>query len=500
FTEVTQEGNLIIKRVELTQEQKELLNTKDNYGWDITSSMENGTFKYTLTLPNIYDNTNVEVKYTEDGNNYESIQTNSIENNRIVINGLDHFTVFIVINPLPTGVSNGGTCTVASINGTCYNTIQGAINAASDGETINVASGTYTENIVINKAITLQGDNSNIPTINPSNTFNPILQVSTSGVTIKNIKIQGTGTNSHGISLLNGTNNLTLENVSSINNGGNGIEISLYDYQGPISNLTLNNCNLSNNNIGFRTGSTTKVKTLTITNTNAENNKTAGLYFNGPITGLTLDGGRYNNNKGSSNPTNGLGIYAVNFNNFPDGEKENMVLKNFTANGNIRGVIINQAYGPFSISNAEISNNSEEGLAVAPGANISGLSFDNIKANNNPKWGFWLISYLGYTINNVTITNSSFNISTGTSGYEGTGLYLYAATGSTLSNVNISNTSMNGNRIGLYMRTVDSTSTIRNIKAENSSFVGNTQYGAYNNDLISRTIDFNFNVTNTMFL
>jgi hypothetical protein len=150
-----------------------------------------------------------------------------------------------------------------------------------------------------------------------------------------------------------------------------------------------------------------------------------------------LDGGRYNNNKGSSNPTNGLGIYAVNFNNFPDGEKENMVLKNFTANGNIRGVIINQAYGPFSISNAEISNNSEEGLAVAPGANISGLSFDNIKANNNPKWGFWLISYLGYTINNVTITNSSFNISTGTSGYEGTGLYLYAATGSTLSNVNI---------------------------------------------------------------
>ena len=81
FTEVTQEGNLIIKRVELTQEQKELLNTKDNYGWDITSSMDNGTFKYTLTLPNIYDNTNVEVKYTEDGNNYESIEEVSNTNN-----------------------------------------------------------------------------------------------------------------------------------------------------------------------------------------------------------------------------------------------------------------------------------------------------------------------------------------------------------------------------------------------------------------------------------
>jgi len=98
FTEITQGGNLIIKRVELTKEQKELLNTKDNYGWDITSNMENGTFKYDLTLPNIYDNTNVEVKYTEDGNNYESIQTNSIENNRIVINGLDHFTFYIICN------------------------------------------------------------------------------------------------------------------------------------------------------------------------------------------------------------------------------------------------------------------------------------------------------------------------------------------------------------------------------------------------------------------
>ncbi len=43
------------------------------------------------------------------------------------------------------------------------------------------------------------------------------------------------------------------------------------------------------------------------------------------------------------------------------------------------------------------------------------------------------------------------------------------------------------------MKTVDSTSTIRNIKAENSSFVGNTQYGAYNNDLISRTIDLTLN-------
>ena len=42
-----------------------------------------------------------------------------------------------------------------------------------------------------------------------------------------------------------------------------------------------------------------------------------------------------------------------------------MLLTNFVANDNV-GVIINKFYGPFSITNAEISNNSE-GLAVGQG-------------------------------------------------------------------------------------------------------------------------------------
>ncbi|MDD2270606.1 MAG: hypothetical protein PHG60_03445, partial [Candidatus Dojkabacteria bacterium] len=42
FNEVSEDGNLVIKRVVLSEEEKSSLNTSDDYGWDITSSMSNG--------------------------------------------------------------------------------------------------------------------------------------------------------------------------------------------------------------------------------------------------------------------------------------------------------------------------------------------------------------------------------------------------------------------------------------------------------------------------
>jgi hypothetical protein len=95
FNEVTEEGNLVIKRVELTDKDKEELNTTDEYAWDISSTMSNGSFKYDLTLPNTQGN-DVEVKYTEDGNTYESVDDFSLQSDTVVLKGLDHFTIFVV--------------------------------------------------------------------------------------------------------------------------------------------------------------------------------------------------------------------------------------------------------------------------------------------------------------------------------------------------------------------------------------------------------------------
>ena len=50
----------------------------------------------------------------------------------------------------------------------CFNIIQDAINAASDGDTIFVYGGEYTKKIVIDKSITLEGENKDITIINVS--------------------------------------------------------------------------------------------------------------------------------------------------------------------------------------------------------------------------------------------------------------------------------------------------------------------------------------------
>jgi parallel beta-helix repeat protein len=101
-------------------------------------------------------------------------------------------------------------------NGPCnYTNIQDAIDNASDGDIVYVYSGSYYENIIIDKSISLIGENRTNTIIAGNYTGNPIY-VNTSFVIIKNFYIQRGNTS--GIRLMNSQNCLIYNNIISFNN------------------------------------------------------------------------------------------------------------------------------------------------------------------------------------------------------------------------------------------------------------------------------------------
>lgn len=95
-------GNLTIQEIKLSADQQKQLGALSDTAYDISSNMENGTFKYDLTLPNPAGNANATVKYSEDVASLDSAQVvtqkKSVDTDEdtITITGLNHFTVFTV--------------------------------------------------------------------------------------------------------------------------------------------------------------------------------------------------------------------------------------------------------------------------------------------------------------------------------------------------------------------------------------------------------------------
>ena len=123
-----------------------------------------------------------------------------------------------------------------------YTTIQGAINNASSGATIFVRKGTYYEHVVINKTITLVGEDRNSTIIDGYETGN-VIHIRADNVTVKGFTLRNSGMylysgvfvdhstgsvitnniviyNSEGISLLYSSSNVVCDNTISSNSDG----------------------------------------------------------------------------------------------------------------------------------------------------------------------------------------------------------------------------------------------------------------------------------------
>jgi len=139
--------------------------------------------------------------------------------------------------------------------GSAYS-IQGAIDAAPVGGTVIVPAGTYTENIVINKSLTLIGENKETTKIRGTVGTTNTVSIKASNVTLKNLTIYNdqrpSGTNpSSAIFLVeigyHGVSNIVLENniigpqMAADGTSGGGMAVAIGGVTVPTTNITIRN-------------------------------------------------------------------------------------------------------------------------------------------------------------------------------------------------------------------------------------------------------------------
>jgi parallel beta-helix repeat protein len=133
------------------------------------------------------------------------------------------------ITPVRSG--SGANIVVDDDGGRDYATIQSAINNAVIGDILYVHAGTYNENIVVNKAITIIG-NGSLDTIVSGGGAGDVVRVTASWVNISGLKIINSGSNSNdgGLELDNVDHCRVTDNVITNNYQGLRLISANYNY------------------------------------------------------------------------------------------------------------------------------------------------------------------------------------------------------------------------------------------------------------------------------
>jgi uncharacterized repeat protein (TIGR01451 family) len=292
-------------------------------------------------------------------------------------------------------------CSAATINVPGdYATIQGAVNAASPGDTIVIAAGTYSENILISKRLVLQGAGSGNTAsdtiITSAAASTPVITMNAGGdnsgsrFVFQNLRVTGaTGSASHagsGITLQPGVLGfITFDNVSVVGNSGNGIDIDLFAL---LNDIIIRNSNLSQNGgSGFRApASCAGVAGLEIADSHLDGNSEGGLTaYSAALTNWNIHGSTFDDNAG---PVASYGMY----------------IEGHTVTG------LNIDCSEFN-RNKDATNAASAGLVLSPAANgdiYSNITITHSRFNNNPNYGLILQMFDGSLVQNIALDCDDF--------------------------------------------------------------------------------------------
>lgn len=95
-------------------------------------------------------------------------------------------------NVLPQPTATAGWLYVGGGGPGNYTTIQSAINIASNGDIIYVYAGTYNENIIVDKTITLMGEDRDVTTI-IGNNLNPTVEITAESINFQGFTVKNDG-------------------------------------------------------------------------------------------------------------------------------------------------------------------------------------------------------------------------------------------------------------------------------------------------------------------
>jgi hypothetical protein len=307
------------------------------------------------------------------------------------MNGTVDFVPYLVTDDIVSPDCSGGVWPVHNVTqGLYYQTIQSAISAANTSDEIEVAAGTYAENVTVDKRITLDGAGSGTDGTVISVSSGSAITVTGSGSDVSNrlvIKdVRVTGGASSGIYVTNATSSsfLTFDNVYALANT-DGISFA---GTGTVTDAIISNSFLSNNvNNGLRIASACP-SFIGLTVSNCEMNSNGWQAFSYNASGTNNIGTDFNftncsfTNNCSSNANSG-GLHDLSFFGF----KGNATLTNITvvayhtANGH--GVV----FTPQPLT-APAGNITINGMTVSGSVPKSGLYFgtytdlSNVSLNN----------------------------------------------------------------------------------------------------------------------
>ena len=307
---------------------------------------------------------------------------------------------------LPTVVAEGNEYTVDSSGGKDYLTITAAVGAASNGDTIFVYPGNgYTENVAVAKRLIIQGT-SGTPVVQP-NSATPVFSVSSCGVTIKNLEIDGQ--NTEGVDGIfstavgvEGTGPVNFEDLE-IYDCDSGIWLQ-DDGQGNYPRWhTIDNCDIHDNSLdGIHIIAESNPSQGNEANNGVEDcdlyqNDHRGVLILGDFCYVKTTTARYNEY--------GISISGNNNNILGDGSDTTTLVYNNTKDGvRIIGNENNMQNG-FEIYNNGISNN-DNGIYLSGDSNtITGTSWTTEDIHDNGGNGI----YLTYLCDDNTISYCDIN-------------------------------------------------------------------------------------------